>query len=435
MQPGPTLSRHASRIALIAVLAGLLAPGLADTAAARSWTSYAKEAREELRQRHYKQAEDLFFQSLAEAQRDGGPRGVRAETAYRNLEHLLELYRDSGRVEDFLRLANALIEPSERIQGKPNVELRTELGKLYTSENRPDEASEYLTTALRLLDADPNADPLAVLETVQGLARLSEQREQDQEAEAHYLRALELASENIPGTLDHAIALNDLAWFYVNRDRAQEALPLSEQAVDIIKDVSGKEIVKAGIIDTLGLTLIRLGDHERAVNYYRVGLGESPDAETERPIRLAVESAYRNMITALRATGQDLEADSLETRVNRAADRKNRLEAIMDREQEAVAGPMPEGQGDSSSAVSPEEDPNQVVDPELEARVTTVWDDEPAPNDDAKATDEDFAKPNDADEELEEIWKTRDEAVPQAGWDSIDDAWDTQIDEDQKQLP
>jgi tetratricopeptide (TPR) repeat protein len=139
---------------------------------------------------------------------------------------------------------------------------------------------------------------------------------EDSLAEKHYLEAVEIARRNGEGTLRHARSLDELAWFYLSRERYEESVPLYRRTVPLWEELLGPDQPRLALschnLATAYLHLHRETEAEpfvfRALEIWEKHYG---------PEHLQVAAALQSWSVILRRAGRHDEAQRIEERIVR----------------------------------------------------------------------------------------------------------------------
>lgn len=151
------------------------------------------------------------------------------------------------------------------------------------------------------------ADVQAEIARKRRLADEAFQRRDFERSREHLLSALELAREEIPGTVLHAKILSLLGNGYLQEHRAAEALPYLEQTLEILRVLHTSD--HPGLLSSIanvGSTLYRLGRATEALPYYEEVLAMARRLyPTGSPI---LASTLGNYALVLKAVGRTSDA-------------------------------------------------------------------------------------------------------------------------------
>jgi tetratricopeptide (TPR) repeat protein len=133
------------------------------------------------------------------------------------------------------------------------------------------------------------------------------------EAEAAYMRSLEIGEAIDPDALDLAMSRNQVASFYSERDRNEEAMALAGLAVAALeaKGVAGAPLAAA--LDTLALAQTRLGrTREAEANFKRAITARD---QMDPASRHQLDAVLENYAALLRSLDRPEEANALEAKI------------------------------------------------------------------------------------------------------------------------
>jgi tetratricopeptide (TPR) repeat protein len=287
--------------------------------------------------RQYPEAESNYLKAVASAELAKSS-AIAVSTTTGNLIRLLDFYQENGREEDYLRFGERVVESLGDGDARLN-HIRIAMGKNYLERGDLESAARHLEAVTDLLTSKPQADTTDLRDALVALSKLRSQQERFDEAEAALVRALDLAVAEDADGVDTGLMLNELAWFYVERDRAQEAVPRAQRAQEILVAGNARRVHQIAAADTLGTALHQLKRNDEALALYRGALEEESDESDPPPILFGLKDVYERFADVLLATGNRGEARRVKDRIrqseSQAAARDSMLEEIDRRAKQA----------------------------------------------------------------------------------------------------
>lgn len=130
-------------------------------------------------------------------------------------------------------------------------------------------------------------------------------QEQNREALAHMQQAVDLARAHRAYRPGLAAALNGLGWVHAVLGDSQEAIPYSQDSLDLFREL-GDRWGEAATLDTIGYAYRDLGDYQQAVRFSELAL--DIDRELGDPYSEAIDADHLG--DALNAVGKTAQARS-----------------------------------------------------------------------------------------------------------------------------
>jgi tetratricopeptide (TPR) repeat protein len=302
---------------------------------ATDWSQLATNARTELRMGDLAGAERDYLASIA-ATEAFGPRDVRRQTALANPARLVEAYQAAGQGEAADQLTDAVLAEAQGAKPFPldawalaleaqldgagaeggadseldrarriaeihlgplqgatpaEVQLRRRVGLLLAAAGEPDAARAQLGWAARAAQPMrrlPLADRLDLQFEAANAAALAGD---PTSAELLLEAALELARD-AGDDLQTAVAANQLGWFWVEQDRIEQAVPLLEEARDLLRAAGAPPGIRAATLDSLAVALHRAGRLDEADAVFAEAVAERDVATLEDQAELESIDAH-----------------------------------------------------------------------------------------------------------------------------------------------
>lgn len=318
------------------------------------WVRLSASGRDAMRVRDLAGAEENFVAALAETS-VFPPYDSRVRTALGNCLRLAAAYQRQDRFEDAGRLVELVVQNAEAGRAaafSSAASVTTEQARWEQARGRPEAAIRIYQTTLGLWEAEShrNADARLMVEHLLGNAYVDAGRAAEalpllervrdevvrregtdspaaivahvdlaaalaatgdlQAAEESYLLAIEIGDRFEPDGLELAIVRNQVAWFYLEHDRNEEALPLAEQAVASLDAMEIDGAPLASALDTLALAETRLGRAGEAEQHFRRAIDARDQADPAS--RRELDSVLVHYAALLRSVGRDDEADRIE---------------------------------------------------------------------------------------------------------------------------
>ncbi len=192
-------------------------------------------------------------------------------TFYTSLGSAYHGYEDYQRANDEYRAA---LQIADRIYDDNDPELAMahhNIAKSYYFLREFEQARDHYYHALQIYEniRSPSAQIEADMATsLDHLGSVHRQLRDPERAFEYYSQAYEIRARIAPGTLQTAMSLNNMASYYSSKGDLPRAAELFTQAIDIVEQLpedEEKPLFLARGLHSLGNTLARLGQNERAV--------------------------------------------------------------------------------------------------------------------------------------------------------------------------
>jgi tetratricopeptide (TPR) repeat protein len=216
---------------------------------------------------------------------------------------LVPFFERQGHWHDFAathRIALAATQGADQ-QGQAYAQLR--IGQALARAFRPEEARPQLIEALRLFKGLGDLAGQSDVHFFLGIT--CHRQEQNREALAHMQRAVDLARTHGAYRPGLAAALNGLGWVHAVLGDSQEAIPYSQDSLDLFREL-GDRWGEAATLDTIGYAYRDLGDYQQAVRFSELAL--DIDRELGDPYSEAIDADHLG--DALNAIGKTAQARS-----------------------------------------------------------------------------------------------------------------------------
>jgi tetratricopeptide (TPR) repeat protein len=209
----------------------------------------------------------LLYQRALRIVRDHpGLRATVVATLYRRLGELEHAAGNPARGEPFARKALQLRKQAKRVDLEEVAADLAALASLLEGQKQYDEAERLYRRALALLERRHGPEHLAIAATLNNLAAIRQARGNAVEAEALYRQALVIKEKLLPA--DHpdlAVGLNNLAVLYKSRREYARARSAYEQALAVFERALGPEHPSVGVcLENYAQLLRRLGRRSEA---------------------------------------------------------------------------------------------------------------------------------------------------------------------------
>ncbi|WP_106497836.1 tetratricopeptide repeat protein [Lentibacillus sp. Marseille-P4043] len=123
--------------------------------------------------------------------------------------------------------------------------LHFKIGMLYSTKNEQKEAIEYLQKAVELADENKEMK----INSLVSLAKIYGSRNDNEMAYSYLKETLGLIDDSaLSETLVHAEALIEMAFYYFDQSKLDEAVPYYQRAIDMYKKQPGKSDRKLGMV-------------------------------------------------------------------------------------------------------------------------------------------------------------------------------------------
>ncbi|MBW2696226.1 MAG: tetratricopeptide repeat protein [Deltaproteobacteria bacterium] len=328
-----------------------------------AWVPLSRAGRNALKMRDYDAAEQNYVAALAETtmlpEYD-----TRVRTALGNVVRIAATYQAQRRWNDSDRLVDLIIENAEAGRGADfSVASPVFIGQgnYRTSHDRSEDAIVVYEATRLLWNADAPQHEAARVQTgqliamayldagmpeeaitrMQGLVedvsrifgpasaatasayfKLASAYEQDNDfsrAEEAYQRSLEIRESIDPDGLELANLRNQVASFYADHDRNEQAAELAGLAVATLEahDVQGANL--AAVLDTLASAQTQLGRSDEAEANFKRALAARDQTDPE--IRPQLDRVLENYALLLRSLDRDEEARTIEAEISSDNDR------------------------------------------------------------------------------------------------------------------
>jgi len=163
------------------------------------------------------------------------------------------LYRSvEGKAAEGLELLQQSVELREQHLGEGHPDLAFPLGSVadaYLNDGELDEAERFADRALAVLESNDSSDVL-VTQLAEGvLARVQAARGLNDDAEARFLRILDsVRGSHLAGSIEEVRVLSWIGEFYLDLGRGREAVPVLEEALQMLRDLDFRD---EGVIQEL----------------------------------------------------------------------------------------------------------------------------------------------------------------------------------------
>ena len=325
-------------------------------AGTNAWISHSRNGHEALRLGQLEIAEESFVAALTAASKLR-PGDARQRAALGNLVRLAAMYQRGQRFEDAARLtaivlaesragrrpdfettvpvlltqgrhlersgrrADAVVlyefaaslEPPRGAVTATQLELRRRLANAYVASQRLEEAAPLLESLLAGAEQRHGPESPATAQLWADLARLRVAQQDYPAAEQSYLRAVELRAAIAPASLELARLENELAQFYLGRQRHREAEPLARKALERLEELGDPGAALAATLDTLATAEAGMGELDAAERHYRRAIEEREKADPAA--RRELLSVLENYADLLRSSDRTSEAVAIEARI------------------------------------------------------------------------------------------------------------------------
>jgi tetratricopeptide (TPR) repeat protein len=362
-------------------------------ASQQSWSNLAAIGRDAIKVGDLEAAEQAYVEAVAiTAALD--PDDIRARTALSNLVRLARHYQQRNRFDDAGRVLSRVV--AESLNGRqPDFEVaapimiaqgsylervgrlgeairifeaglasapRSSLGTrermlmqrglalAYIEEGRPADAAPLLedlrTRTARIGEGKTTAYATVLVD----IGRLREAEGDVDGARESFEESIALLRELDPQGTQLASVLNRLAWLDVENDRSQEAVPLAQEALDLLDHHGIGGAARASFLDTLATAQTNIGHYTQAEHNYKQAMEERGRGGAGSQLDQA--GIVENYIALLRKVGKNDRAEALERQLaaERATAEASETEASALEEVESAGGDEATAVGEAPEA-------------------------------------------------------------------------------------
>ncbi|MEN1967100.1 tetratricopeptide repeat protein [Lentibacillus sp. N15] len=179
--------------------------------------------------------------------------------------------------------------------------LHFKIGMLYSTKDEHEQAIEYLEKAVELADEHVEMK----INSLVSLAKIYGSKNEEEEAFRYLQEAMPLiAGSKLEGSLVHAEALIEMAFYYFNNAQLDEAVPYYEQAIDMYKKSFEKSSRKLGMVYMQYAYCL---EHKEKEDKHRAGMNYERAIEQleKTKDRELLENAYADVIAFFDATNNN----------------------------------------------------------------------------------------------------------------------------------
>jgi CHAT domain-containing protein/Tfp pilus assembly protein PilF len=234
-------------------------------------TELLKQANKLEDEGNYEAAEAILKQSLAQAERIGGPEHVAVTFSLNNLGDLYKQLGDYEQAEQYHLRALAI---REKVLGPAHRDIvfsLSNLGEIYTSKGDYTRGEVFAQRALTMCEKLFGPDDPLVAMPLNNLAVTYQERGDNARAEPLFRRVLAIREKSLgPDHPDVAVPLNNLAHLYVANGEYEKVEPLLQRALRIYEKAYGPDNLRnATLLNNTAEFYREMGEYAKAEPLYQ----------------------------------------------------------------------------------------------------------------------------------------------------------------------